>query len=374
MFEPRNPRSQLRDEITSLLLRGALIGLAAFALAIAFVVIPRQLGSIYPTVQEQTGFRGTGMERVKFEADLAALGEANRLPDDYMGGPIPPEPGEPLAGDIYENVQILGHLTDANFNRLMLAITEWVAQDEGCAYCHGDTGEFASDDVYAKVVSRKMIEMVWDINENWTGHVQETGVTCWTCHRGAQVPEYIWFLPEANSRWAGSAARFQNLARPAQNMTSNYSTSLPVDALEVYLLEDSQPVAIHGLTALDTEGASNASIYHAYQTYNLMMHFSSALGVNCTYCHNTRSLPDPEGFTPQWANAQIGRQMVLGINNDHILSTEEFLPEHRLGPLGDVAKVNCTTCHRGVNKPLGGQSMLADWPELASRNPVYSAD
>jgi photosynthetic reaction center cytochrome c subunit len=373
MFQPRSQRSQLRDEITALLLRGGLIGLAAFAVALSFIVVPRLLGTIWPTAQEQTGFRGTGMLRIEFEQDLAGLGEVNQLPDDFMGGPIPPEEGEQLAGDIYENVQVLGHLTDANFNRLMLAITEWVGQGEGCAYCHGDTGEFASDDIYSKVVARRTIEVTWAINEDWSSHVQETGVTCYTCHRGNQVPEYVWFLPEVNSRWAGSAARFQNLARPAQNMTSNYSTSLPVDALAIYLLEDSQPVAVHGLAALDQAGVSNASIYHTYQTYNLMMHFSSALGTNCTYCHNTRSLPVVEGLTPQWANAQIGRQMVLDINNAHVLATEEYLPAHRLGPLGDVAKVNCTTCHRGVVRPLGGQSMLPDWPELASREPIYEA-
>jgi photosynthetic reaction center cytochrome c subunit len=371
MMDDNKTRSQVRDEITGLMLRGGLIGLCAFALAIAFMVVPRQLGNIDPTVQEQTGFRGTGMARIEFVRELEQLAALNALPDDYMGGPIPPEPGEQLAGDIYENVQILGHLTDANFNRLMLAITEWVSPEEGCAYCHGDTGEFASDDIYAKVVSRNMIQMTWAINEEWDAHVAETGVTCYTCHRGNNVPEYVWNLPVPHSNWAGPTPRYQNVAMPNQTMTSNYSTALPIDALRVYLLEDSQPVGVHGLEPRDTAGVSNASIYHTYQTYNLMMHFSSGLGVNCTYCHNTRSLPLVEGHTPQWANAQIGRQMVLEVNNLHILPTEPLLPEHRLGPLGDVAKVNCSTCHQGVPKPLGGQSPLADWPELASQTPVY---
>ncbi len=39
-------------------------------------------------------------------------------------------------------------------------------------------------------------------------------------------------------------------------------------------------------------------------------------------------------------------------------------PAHRLGVLGDVAKVNCTTCHQGVFKPLYGESMAKDYPEL----------
>lgn len=32
--------------------------------------------------------------------------------------------------------------------------------------------------------------------------------------------------------------------------------------------------------------------------------------------------------------------------------------------MGDVAKVGCSTCHQGANKPLLGASMLADYPEL----------
>ena len=39
-------------------------------------------------------------------------------------------------------------------------------------------------------------------------------------------------------------------------------------------------------------------------------------------------------------------------------------PDTRLGPTGDVAKVNCQTCHQGVNKPYGGVSMAKDYPEL----------
>jgi photosynthetic reaction center cytochrome c subunit len=32
--------------------------------------------------------------------------------------------------------------------------------------------------------------------------------------------------------------------------------------------------------------------------------------------------------------------------------------------MGDVAKVNCATCHQGVFKPLYGASMAKDYPEL----------
>jgi photosynthetic reaction center cytochrome c subunit len=43
----------------------------------------------------------------------------------------------------------------------------------------------------------------------------------------------------------------------------------------------------------------------------------------------------------------------------------DVFPAHRLGPTGDVAKANCGTCHQGAYKPLNGQSMLKDHPQLA---------
>lgn len=357
-------RNQIRDEMTGLLLRGGLIGLIAFALAVAFMAVPRQIGNIWPTESAQSGFRGTGMDWIRFDSQVARLEEANVLPET-LDPPIPPEPGEALAGEIYENVQLLGHLTDANFNRLMLAITEWVSPEQGCAYCHGEDGNFASDDVYAKVVARHMIEMTWAINEDWDVHVAQTGVTCWTCHRGNNVPQNVWFLPEPNSRWAGPTPRYQNRA-----MAMNYSTALPTDAMQIYLLEANQPVGVHGTTPRNP-GQPGASILHTYQTFSLMQHFSNGLGVNCTYCHNTRALAELDQSTPQWSVAQIGRAMVQTINNDYILPTQDLVPATRLGPMGDIAKANCATCHQGAPKPLLGQSMLPDWPELASSQPVY---
>jgi photosynthetic reaction center cytochrome c subunit len=357
-------RQQLRDEMTGLMLRGALIGLIIFAGALAFVVVPTQIAKIWPTEFVQTGYRGTGMEVIRYRSENVALAELNALPET-LEAPIPPEPGEILAGELYENVQVLGHLTDANFNRLMLAITEWVSPEQGCAYCHGDEGDFASDDYYPKVVARNMIQMTWAINEDWDVHVAETGVTCWTCHRGENVPLNVWFSPEPLNDWAGPSAMFQNQATPA-----NYSTALPVDALQTFLLESEQPVGVHGTTPR-TPGRPGASIYHTYETFALMQHFSNGLGVNCTYCHNTRAFAEIDQATPQWSVAQLGRGMTQEINNEHILPTQELLTATRLGPLGDVAKVNCTTCHQGAPKPLLGGSMLPDWPELASPEPVY---
>jgi photosynthetic reaction center cytochrome c subunit len=48
-------------------------------------------------------------------------------------------------------------------------------------------------------------------------------------------------------------------------------------------------------------------------------------------------------------------------------------PAHRKGPLGDVAKLNCATCHQGAYKPLNGAQMAKDFPELQKSNQAVSA-
>jgi photosynthetic reaction center cytochrome c subunit len=57
--------------------------------------------------------------------------------------------------------------------------------------------------------------------------------------------------------------------------------------------------------------------------------------------------------------------MLKDVNSNYMTPLDNVFPPNRLGPTGDVAKANCTTCHQGVNKPLLGQSMLKDYPYLA---------
>jgi photosynthetic reaction center cytochrome c subunit len=347
-------RNQIRDEMTGLLMRGGLIGLVAFAAAVAFMAIPRQIGRIWPTETVQTGFRGTGMDVISFQSANAAAVAANAAPAAAFP-PQPPVADEALAGASAANADPLGHLTLRNYNRLVEAMREWVG--------HADL--FAEEETYTTAVARSMIAMTWAINDEWDVHVGATGVTCWTCHRGNNVPTNVWTLPQPLNSWAGPSAMFQNQATPA-----NYSTALPVDALQRFLLESDQAVGVHGTTPRNP-GEAGASILATYQTFSLMQHFSNALGVNCTYCHNTRAFAELDQATPQWSTAQIGRAMVQDINNTWILPITELLPAERLGPAGDAPKVSCATCHQGAAKPLLGQSMLADWPELAGPEPVY---
>ncbi|WP_416765996.1 photosynthetic reaction center cytochrome c subunit family protein, partial [Anaerostipes hadrus] len=60
-------------------------------------------------------------------------------------------PDGPKAGQVYQNVKVLGNLSVGEFNRTMAAMTSWVAPTPGCVHCH-NVQHFAADSLYTKVV------------------------------------------------------------------------------------------------------------------------------------------------------------------------------------------------------------------------------
>ena len=110
----------------------------------------------------QTGYRGTAMEQIYNPRTLLKQASLNQAP-------VAPEAASadgPKAKEIYKNVQVLGDLSVAQFNRHMASITQWVAPDAGCAYCH-NVENFAEDAKYTKVVARRMIQMTQRVNQDW---------------------------------------------------------------------------------------------------------------------------------------------------------------------------------------------------------------
>ena len=78
------------------------------------------------------------------------------------------------------------------FDHLMAQITQWVAPPSRAATTATTRQNMASDEKYTKVVARRMLQMTRTINARWSSHVRQTGVTCYTCHRGKPVPENVW--------------------------------------------------------------------------------------------------------------------------------------------------------------------------------------
>ena len=308
-----------------------------------------------PVDTVQRGYRGTGMEQVYNPRILATQAPENALPADT---PMVP-PGGPLASTVFKNVQVVGDISVGEFTRLMVSMTAWVSPDQGCLYCHKAGEDFSSDSLYTKVVARRMLQMTRHINTSWKTHVAQTGVTCYTCHRGKNVPTNLWFAPPVDTHAASMVGSRAGQNAPAQSVAF---ASLPNDPFTPYL-DGQSDIRVIGNTALPT--GNRKSTKQTEYTYGLMMHMSQSLGVNCTYCHNTRSFAEWSSSTPQRTTAWYGIRMTRDLNTQYLESLAGVYPANRLGPTGDVPKANCATCHEGAYKPMYGASMLATHPELA---------
>ena len=330
------------------------LNLAIAFTAPALLLAGCQVGTKYV---EQTGPRGTGMDQVVAKADVV------------KASAVPPPPYELTADmrqgqrarEAYQNVQVLGDLSTDEFNYTMAAITQWVSPEQGCNYCHNPEN-MASDALYTKVAARKMLQMTRTINANWKPHVaaygQQVGVTCWTCHRGNNVPANSWAQAKPEPNTITGNRHGQN----APVIATGYA-SLPNDSFTAYL-QGANNIRVAANSPYPSK-EHVVPIASAEKTYGLMMHMSKGLGVNCTFCHNTQSFRSWEHARPQRVTAWYGIRMVRQINDEYIHSLQGVWPAKRLGPAGDPYKVNCATCHQGVNKPMNGYPMLKDYPGLA---------
>jgi photosynthetic reaction center cytochrome c subunit len=337
------------------------------------------VATYHSTASFQMGAPGVGMEVVKTHQQLADQVEANKVPAAL---PAASQDGQ-LAVNAYKNVQVLGHLSSGEFTRLMTAMTLWVAPDAGCAYCHAperdasgnivrdsdgyaqaDLRNMNSDELYTKRVARRMLQMTQHINGDWKDHVKATGVTCYTCHRGQPVPTNIWFDqpdPQDEDRPIGRKAG-QNSPAAITDLSS-----LPSGVFRPFLGGD-ENIRVQATGAIVDDDRS--SIKQTEWTYGLMIHFSNSLGVNCTYCHNSRSMGEWSTSPSTRAQAWYGIRMVRNLNKEYLEPLGDTFPPNRHGAeMNDGPKLNCATCHNGAYKPLLGVSMLGDYQALAMAVP-----
>jgi len=324
---------------------------AAFLLTVAMLLTA---GWTAPPIHSvQGGYRGTGMDELSTPASERLLSLANALPDPIDKA----SPDGDKATAVYKNVQVLTDLSADQFNRVMLGLAAWVAPaDVGCTYCH-NPDNMADDSLYTKRVARRMLAMTRHINKDWQAHVGGTGVTCYTCHRGMPVPANIWFAG-ATSTAEGFATTNNGFGHPD---AVNGSTAMSTDPFSG-LLDGPGVIRVQATQALP--GAFKGPIQSTEKTYALMIAMSKSLGVNCTYCHNSREFGQWSESTPARVTAWHGIQMVRDLNENYLVPLQAEWPANRLGPNGDGPKLYCATCHQGAQKPLLGVSLAKDWPEL----------
>jgi len=122
------------------------------------------------------------------------------------------------AGDYYENVQALKDIPASELIPAMRYIT--TSLGVGCDFCH-DERHFESDDKKEKKIARKMMEMMFAIDQNSFGGKRI--VTCYTCHRGSTKPITTPMLPgqiaeASGSEGTGGAGGEKNATATAANL------------------------------------------------------------------------------------------------------------------------------------------------------------
>jgi photosynthetic reaction center cytochrome c subunit len=300
-----------------------------------------------------TGVPGTGMQILYSPHDVTAALGANQAP-----AALPPIDAGPPAATVYKNVQVLKGVSVGAFGRLMVSMTSWVAPQQGCNYCHVQ-GNFASDAKYTKVVARRMLQMTIAVNTTYNNHVGDVGVTCYTCHRGMNNPSNVWFTGVTPGSAKGLAETNMGAGLPAADVDGS---SLPSDPYTPFLLNNAS-IRVNGNSALP-DGTNSASLKQTEWTYALMMTYSQALGVSCEYCHNSRAINDWSESTPQRVTAFYAEAMLRDLNSNYMVPLTGVFPPAMLGAQGDVAKIDCATCHQGVYAPLFGAKMAVNFPPL----------
>ena len=105
---------------------------------------------------------------------------------------------------------------------------------------------------------------------------------------------------------------------------SNGSTGLLQDPFRHTLEKDGHHPRAGDEGASDT--GTGSPIQSTEKTYSLMMAISKGLGVNCTFCHNTREFGQWPESTPQRVTAWHGIQMVRHLNDEYLDPLKDVFP------------------------------------------------
>ncbi len=302
-----------------------------------------------------------------------------QFPHGQAPEPVSQDPPAPLpaaatggqkASAVYKNVQVLGDLEQGQFMRLQEAITQWVAPQAGCAFCHAGN-DYASDAKPQKVAARLMLSMTRHINADMQNHVAPSGVTCFTCHRGQPIPAETWFpsVPEPEKRFVATQEPYREAADTVRKF-------FPDAGWQEYYLGD-EPISAQSVTALPSKTV--AAQVEVKRIYEMMMQMADGMGVNCGFCHNSRAFMVWEQSTPARWIAHYAIEQVRDLNRNWLLKLGHqmpmartlvgethlpVLPANEAGTQTGNGFVVCATCHYAQPKPMGGANVIAAYPGL----------
>ena len=146
-------------------------------------------------------------------------------PDSAQTATNSPEPKK--AEQQFKNIQVLKGVPAEEIFPTMQFITASLGVE--CEFCHVQNA-FEKDDKKTKQTARKMMEMMFAINQdNFEGHRE---VTCYSCHRGNAHPQAIPAVMTEETRESEPKKAME--ASPAANATENAGPS-PDQLLDKYV-------------------------------------------------------------------------------------------------------------------------------------------
>ena len=247
-------------------------------------------GIVWLISVELTGSRtGSGADVRAASDESATLIWDQAKPASQESKPAVPEK---RAEEVYKSIQTFKGLPASVVMGAMEKISGFLGVD--CDHCHV-MGEFDKEDKKQKEETRLMFRMVNTISRE----LNTNRVTCFTCHRGQARPEPGPAELRANSEEASNQTADR---RPAEEAFKNIQV-------------------LKGMPA--------------GQLTSVMSNFTSALGVDCTFCH------DMTGFEKDTKPQKVAARKMLNMAN--VVAREHF---------GGRSPVGCYTCHRGTTRPL----------------------
>ncbi|MGB0009599.1 MAG: c-type cytochrome [Candidatus Sulfotelmatobacter sp.] len=144
--------------------------------------------------------------------------------------------GPKTAGQQFKNIKVLKDIPADQLIPAMQFITASLGVE--CEFCHVQDA-FDKDDKKTKVTARKMMEMMFTINEeNFDGHRE---VTCYSCHRGSPKPVAMPPVMTAEAKPAADEAK-----KPEEGMEAKAASGPSADELFDKYLK-----AVGGAAAVD---------------------------------------------------------------------------------------------------------------------------
>jgi photosynthetic reaction center cytochrome c subunit len=152
--------------------------------------------------------------------------------------------------EIFKNIRVMKGIPSEELIPAMRFITASLAVK--CEYCHVE-GHFDKDDKKPKQVARKMMQMMFALNQNnFTGN---RSVTCYSCHRGAAkpvaVPDVAGEMPAGGTKMGETAnGETEKLSLPSSLPTVN-------EVIDHYISAMGGAAAIEKISSRLEEGTAN---------------------------------------------------------------------------------------------------------------------